>query len=241
MSLTDKQKEKYYHSTFLKEIGELGQEKLLNSKILVVGCGGLGCSALPYLVSSGVGNITIIDFDKVSLSNLPRQVMYDESGIGQYKVEVAKKKLEKLNPDVKITAIKDRLTNENIERIIQGHQIVLDCTDNFETKFLINDACMKFTIPFVIAGVRDYQGQVTTCIPGKSKDFKSLFSELPINIDEKYIKLDQGVFPISVGLIGNIASSEVIKFLLNIGDLLLNSLLICNLLTIKYQIVKYPK
>lgn len=241
MSLTNRQKERYYHSTFLKEITEKGQEKLLNSKIIVIGCGGLGSASLPFLVSMGVGHITIVDFDKVSLSNLPRQIMYDESEIGQYKVDVAKKKLERLNKDVEIIAFKERLTEENASKIIEGHQIVLDCTDNFETKFLINDTCMKLGIPFVIAGIRDYQGQVTTCIPGKSKDFKSLFSELPINIDEKYVKADQGVYPMSVGLIGNIASSEIVKFLLNIGDLAVNSLLIVNLLTNRFQVIKYPK
>lgn len=239
--LNKEQKERYYHTTFLKEIGEQGQEKLLNSNILVVGCGGLGSASLTYLASMGVGHITIIDNDVVSRSNLPRQVLYEYSDINKSKVEVTKTKLERMNPDIKVKSLKLRLDENNALDLLKEYDLVLDCTDNFETKFLINDICLKLNIPFVIAGVRDYQGQVTTCIPNKSKDFKSLFSILPINIDDKYKKADQGIFPFSVALVGNIAGSEVIKYLLNIGELLLDKLLLIDLLNNHYQIVKYPE
>ena len=115
-----------------------------------------------------------------------------------------------------INVIKNRLDKSNASKIILNHDIVLEFTDNFETKFLVNDTCLKLNIPFVIAGVSDYQGQVLTCIPNKTKDFKSLFSELPVNIDEKYKEEDQGVFPLSIGVISDIATSEAIKYLLNI-------------------------
>ena len=241
MPLSPEQKERYFNSIFLKEIKEEGQQKLLNSKVIVIGCGGLASSSLLYLASSGVGHITVIDDDKVHASNLPRQILYNYEDINKYKVEAAKEKLCKLNPDVSITSIKDRLTESNASKYLEGYDIVLDCTDNFETKFLINDACLKLSIPFVSAGVSDYQGQVTTCLPHKSQDFKSLFSILPINIDEEIKKEDQGVFPLSVGLVSDIASAEVVKYLLGIGELLTDKLLVVNLLNNHYQIIKYPR
>ena len=239
MPLTQKQQEQYFHTTFLKEIGEEGQLKLLRSKVAVVGCGGLASSALIYLTSIGVGNITIIDNDFVSLSNLPRQNLFTYDQCGELKVLAAKERLEKINPDVTINMINQRLDELNASKLLSGHDIVLDCTDNFETKFLINDTCLKLNIPFVIAGVRDYQGQVSTCIPNKTKDFKSLFSVLPVNIDDKYKKIDQGVFPMSVGVIADIAASEVAKYLLNIGELLIDKMLVINLLNNHYQIIKF--
>ena len=239
MPLTKKQQEQYFHTTFLKEIGEEGQLKLLRSKVAVVGCGGLASSALIYLTSIGVGNITIIDNDFVSLSNLPRQNLFTYDQCGELKVLAAKERLEKINPDVTINMINQRLNESNASKLLSGHDIVLDCTDNFETKFLINDTCLKLNTPFVIAGVRDYQGQVSTCIPNKTNDFKSLFSTLPINIDDEYKNKDQGVFPMSVGVVADIAASEVVKCMLNIGELLIDKMLIINLLNNHYQIIKF--
>ena len=232
--------DKYFHTTFLKEIGIEGQKKLLNSKVLVIGAGGLAASSLLYLTSMGVGHIDIVDDDKVEYNNLPRQIIFDEDDVGQYKVDVLKAKLEKKNKDVSVIPIKERLNASNALKIISNHDIVLEFTDNFETKFLVNDICLTLNIPFVISGVSDYQGQVMTCLPNKSKDFKSLFSELPVNIDEKYKKEDQGVFPLSIGVISDIASSEAIKYLLHIGELLLNKMVVINLLTNKYQIIELP-
>ena len=241
MPLSNEQRDKYFHSTFLKEIKEEGQIKLLNSRVAVIGCGGLASSLLIHLTSMGVGNITIIDDDKVSLSNLPRQTIFTNKDIGLYKVDVSKKKLEALNNDVSIKPVKERLNESNGHKLLKGFDIVIDCTDNFETKFLIDDLCHELNTPFVTAGVSDYQGQVCTCIPSKSKGFKSLFSVLPINIDEKYKEEDQGVFPPSIGVISEIACSEAIKYLLGIGSLLLDQLLVVNLLTNKTQLIKFPK
>ena len=241
MPLNNEQRDRYYHSTFLKEIKEEGQIKLLNSKVVVIGCGGLASSLLVHLTSMGVGSITLIDDDKVSLSNLPRQTLFNDKDIGRYKVDVLKEKLEALNKDVFINIIKERLNESNGHTLLKGFDIVIDCTDNFESKFLIDDLCHELNIPFVTAGVSDYQGQVCTCIPSKSQGFKSLFSILPINIDEKYKEEDQGVFPPSIGVISEIACSEAIKYLLGIGSLLLDQLLIVNLLTNKTQLIKFPK
>lgn len=240
MSLNAEQKEKYYHTTFLKEIGEKGQEALLKSKVLVVGAGGLAAPSLLYLASIGVGCIGVVDDDIISLSNLPRQIIFDEDDIGKKKVDVIKEKLEKKNKDTFVQTYPIKINKENAKEIIQGYDIVIEFSDDFATKFIVDEVCVALNIPFVIAGVSDYQGQVCTCIPSKSKDFKSLFSVLPVNIDEKYRLEEQGVFPLSIGVVSEIASSEAIKLLLGIGNPILNKMLIINLLTNKYQIINYP-
>ena len=235
--LNDKQKNHYYRNILLDDFGEKGQERLLNSRVLVVGCGGLASPSLIYLSSIGVGHITIIDDDKVSLSNLPRQILFSNEDISKPKGEVSKRKLEGLNPDVEVNFIQDRLTEDNAKEIIKGFDIVLEVTDNFETKFLVDDVCNKLGIPFVIAGVSDYQGQITTCIPGKSKDFKSLFSTLPSS-DKSLV---EGVYPPAAGVISNIACSEVIKYLLGIDSLLLNKMMVVDLKKNDFKVVNFPK
>ena len=232
--------DKYFHTTFLKEIGVRGQEKLLKSKVLVIGAGGLASPALIYLASMGVGHISVVDDDIVSISNLPRQIIFDEEDVDKKKVDVIKTKLEKKNKDISIHVYDTKIKEDNALDIIKGHDIVLECSDDFFTKFLVNDTCLELGIPFVIAGVSDYQGQVVTCIPHKSKDFKSLFSTLPIDIDDKYKEEDQGVFPPSIGVISDIACAEVIKCLLEIGSTLLDKMLIVNLLNNKIQIIAFP-
>lgn len=238
--LDNKQKDRYFHTAFLKEIGEKGQEKLLDSKVLVIGVGGLASPTLIYLASMGVGQIDIVDDDVVSLNNLPRQIIFDEEDIGKKKTEVIKVKLEKKNKDIRVSIFDTKIRVDNAKEIIKGHDIVLECSDDFVTKFLVNDTCLELGIPFVIAGVSDYQGQVCTCIPNKSKDFKSLFSILPIDIDDKYREEDQGVFPPSIGVVSNIAGGEVIKYLLGIGTLLLNKMAVLNLKDNKYQVIEFP-
>ena len=239
--LNQSQLEKYYCSTFLKEIGIEGQLRLLNSRVLVIGAGGLGSSTLMYLSSSGVGHIGIVDSDIVSLSNLPRQIIYRYKDVGKAKVTVSKKRMLELNPDIEVTTYKRRATKANIKKLIQDYDIVIDCTDNFESKFLIDDACVKLNKPLVTAGVSDFQGQVNTFVPHLSKDFKSIFSALPINIDQKYIDEDQGVFPPVVGIISDIATSEALKYLLGIGELLLNQVLVFNAKKNEFHKIKFPE
>lgn len=231
-------KERYFCSTFLKEIKEEGQIKLFNSKVAIVGLGGLGSHVLPILVSSGVGHISIIDNDVVSLDNLPRQTIYGESDVGKSKVKISKKKMNKLNSSVEIITHKNYLTKRNAKKLLSGHDVVIDCTDNFESKFIIDDACLALNIPLVSAGVSDFKGQVLTCLPHKSHDFKSLFSTLPINIEQKYKDEDQGVYPIAVALIGNIAANEAMKYFLNIGELLTDTLLVVDTLSNTYKKIK---
>ncbi len=232
--LTNEQLEKYYNSISLKEIKEEGQLKLLNSSVLVVGAGGLGSASLLQLASIGIGHIGVIDNDVVKLKNLPRQIIYQYDDVNKSKVLTVKKRLKKINPDVEVKAYNYLLDTQNARRIIKKYDIVLDCTDNFETKFLINDICVKLKKPFVTAGVSDFKGQIMTVIPPKTRDFKSLFSELPINIEEKY-KNDDGVFPFAVSIISLIASNEVAKYLLDIGELLTNQMLVVNTLAPEFK------
>ena len=235
--LNQEQLDRYYCSIKLNEIGEQGQLKLLNSKVLVVGAGGLASSTLMYLSSSGVGYIGIIDNDNVASNNLPRQILYNSSDIGKKKVEMAKKRLRSLNKDAKAKVYDELLNIDNASKIIKGYDLIIDCVDNFETKFLINDTCVKLHKPFITGGVSDYRGQVMTYIPEKLKDFKSLFSELPVNIDEKY-KDDDGVFPPAVAIISNIQASEALKYLLGIGELLTNQMLVVDTLNWHFQKIK---
>ena len=239
-TLSNEQLEKYYNSISLKEIGEKGQLKLLNSSVLVVGAGGLGSASLLQLASMGIGHIGVIDNDVVKLRNLPRQIIYQYDDVNKNKVLTVKKRLKRINPDVEVKTYNYLLDESNARRIIKKYDIVLDCTDNFETKFLINDTCIKLHKPFVTAGVSDYKGQVMTVIPDKTKDFKSLFSELPINIDEKY-KDDDGVFPFAVSIISLIASSEVTKYLLDIHSLLTDQMLVMDTLNMEFKKYKFSQ
>ncbi len=234
--LTQEQLDRYQYTIGLEEIKEEGQLKLLNSSVLVVGAGGLGSAALLALGSIGVGHIGIVDNDVISVTNLPRQIIYGIKDVGKGKAITAKKVLKNKNPDVDVKIYPYRLEEKNARRIIKKYDIVLDCTDNFESKFLINDTCVKLKKPFVTAGVMDYKGQIMTVIPGSS-DFKSLFDELPkYNPDD-----DKSIYPLAVSIISNIAASEVVKCLLNLGELLINSLLVVDTLKTGFKKIKVYK
>ena len=232
--LTQEQLDRYQYTIGLEDIKEEGQLKLLNSSVVVVGAGGLGSAALLALACLGIGHIGIVDNDIISATNLPRQIIYGIKDVGKGKAITAKKVLKSKNPDIDVKVYPYRLDEKNARRIIKKYDIVLDCTDNFESKFLINDTCLKLKVPFVVAGVMDYKGQIMTCIPGKTADFKSLFDELPkYNPDD-----DKSVYPLAVSIISNIAASEVIKYLLGLGELLINSLLVVDTLKTSFKKIK---
>lgn len=234
--LSQEQLARYQYTIGLEDIKEEGQLKLLNSSVLVVGAGGLGSAALLAIGSIGVGHIGIVDDDIISATNLPRQIIYGIKDVGKGKAITAKKVLKSKNPDIDVKTYPYRLDEKNARRIIKKYDIVLDCTDNFETKFLINDTCIKLKKPFVTAGVMDYKGQIMTIVPG-SKDFKSLFDELPkYNPDD-----DKSVYPLAVSIISNIAASEIIKCILNIGELLTNCLLVVDTLKTSFKKIKIPQ
>lgn len=233
--LSNRQLQRYFCSTFLKEIGEEGQLKLLNSRVLVVGAGGLASSSLLYLSTIGVGKIGIVDFDHINLNNLPRQIIYDESEVGKDKVKVAAKVLGKKNPDVKVVTYPEKFTEENAKSIIKDYDIVLDCVDNFDTKFVINDACEALGIPFVSAGVSGFNGQIIFVSKESKADFKSLFSTLPLNVSKEIRDKDRGVYPLAVGIVSNIQCSEAIKYLLGIGSSLVDEMMVVDTLNLRFE------
>ena len=237
--MTKEQLERYYCTIELKDVGKEGQEKLLNSSVLIVGLGGLGSSALLSLVSLGIGTIGIVDDDIVKRDNLPRQLLYGVKDIGKFKVDAAKRRLKAVNPDVKIKSHKVRLSSLNATKIIKKYDIVLDCTDNFKSKFLIEDICLKLHKPFVVPGVSDYKGQIISVNEDSKFTFKSLFDDLNFEIPQKYIEEDKAVFPLAVSIISNIATAEVAKLILKIGEPLIDKVLFVDTLEMKFNIIKF--
>lgn len=234
--LTNEQLEKYHRHILLDNIKEEGQIKLLNTSILVVGAGGLGSTVLTLLTTTGIGRIGIIDNDIVSLSNLPRQLIYDYKDLNKLKVKAIKAKLRKKNPDVKFKLYPYRLNKDNLS-IFKKYDLIIDCSDNFETKFLIDKACEKFKKPYVSAGVSGYQGQVYTYIPKSSKPFSSLFNEIPEDTTKEYVD-NGGVFPSTVTLLASIEASEAIKYLLGNEPLSINELFVIDLLKLHCKKIK---
>lgn len=222
LKLTRKRLKRYARQIALPQVGEEGQKKLLASKILIIGAGGLGSPAAFYLAACGVGSIGLLDSDKVELSNLQRQILHSMEDIGLPKADSGKKKLQALNPDVQVAAYNTRLTADNILGIIKGYDIVLDCADNFPTKYLINDACVLSGKPFIHAGICKFEGQVMTVIPRKGPCYRCLFPELP----PVEFSADQGPMGTVPGIIGTIQANEAIKYIMGIGELLVGNLLI---------------
>ena len=242
---TNKELARYSRHVTIPEFGREGQEKLKNSKVLVIGTGGLGAPALQYLVAAGVGEIGIVDFDKVEDSNLQRQVLFNTDDIGRSKTEVTKEKLEKLNPHVTIHVHETQLTSENALQIFKGYDIVADGTDNFPTRYLVNDACVFTGIPNVYASIFRFEGQVSV--------FNYTDSEG--NIGPNYRDLyptppppglvpscaEGGVLGVLPGIIGSIQASEVIKVLTRIGEPLSGRFFIFDALSFETRTLKVEK
>ncbi len=221
-------------------IGRKGQEKILKAKILIVGLGGIGSPCALYLAAAGVGNIGIVDSDVVGISDLHRQILHSTKTIGMPKVFSAKQRLNDLNKDVKVTTYKTRLTPENIIGIIQDYDIVVDSSDNFSTRYLINDACVSSRKSFVHGSVFWSEGQVFTIVPGLSPCYRCLFPESPTK--ELFpIYNQRGVLNIIAGMVGIMQANEVLKYILNVENKLLGSLLFMNVLDYAFKQVKIYK
>jgi adenylyltransferase/sulfurtransferase len=222
--------ERYRRQITLKGFGETGQRKLAASKILIAGIGGLGCPALLYLAASGAGLIGIADDDFVALSNLPRQVLFSAEDVGQLKAEVAKKKINKLNPDVQIIAYPQRLTNENAIDILGKYDVIIDGTDNFPSKYLLNDACILLNKPMVYGSVSKFEGQVAVFNVADKKNVKCNYRDLfPQPPAEEILNCsEEGVLGVVTGIIGAMQANEAIKLLTGTGVPLINRLLIFN-------------
>lgn len=222
--LTPERSRRYERNVLLKGVGVQGQETLLKSKVLVVGVGGLGSPAAYYLAAAGVGRIGLMDGDAVDLPNLQRQILHSTRDLGKPKVESAKEKLLSLNPDVSVDAHDEPFTEENAPFLVPEYDIVLDCTDNFPTRFAINDICVKTGKPFVYGGVVSFSGQVTTIVPGKGPCLRCIFPAEPR--DNPSNPSQSGVLGTVPGVIGVIQATEALKYLLNMGDLLVGRLLV---------------
>lgn len=226
---------RYDRQIKLDEVGFSGQEKLKNSSVLIVGVGGLGCPAAQYLVGAGVGRIGLVDHDRVSLSNLHRQVLFDESDVGKSKAAAAREKLERLNSEVKIEDYQEALTIENAEKLFQHYDIILDGTDNFETKYLISDACVLTETLWVYASIYRHEGQLSVFNYKNGPSYRCLF---PKTTRQNVSCEATGVLGVTPGILGMLQAAEVLKIILGAGDVLSGKLKLINILTGIDQILK---
>ena len=227
--------ERYDRQIILKEFGETAQQKLLSAKILVVGAGGLGCPLLLYLAAAGVGTIGIVDYDTVVLSNLQRQVLYSVRDIGQFKSTTAGRRLAELNPEIVISAFDMQLNSQNALPLIEGFDIVVDATDNFPARYMINDACVLLNKPLVYGAIDRYEGQVAVfnCAqrPGDiAANYRDLFPD-PVRNDEVLNCEQGGVLGVLPGIVGTMMANEAMKIITGIGEPLMNQLFTYNILT----------
>lgn len=237
MNLTEEQIERYSRQILLPDVGGKGQEKLLKAKVLVVGAGGLGSPCAFYLAAAGVGKIGVVDSDCVELNNLQRQILHTTEDIGIPKAESARKRLKSLNPEVEVVTYQYRLTSRNIGEIIKEYDIVVDGSDNFPTRYLVNDACILTGKPLVHAGILRFDGQALTILPRQSACYRCLFSEPPPPGLVPSCQ-EAGVLGVVAGVLGLIQANEVLKYILGIGELLVDKLLIFDALNSSFRIVK---
>lgn len=239
MAFTNQQLERYSRHIILREVGSKGQKKLLESKVLVIGTGGLGSPAAMYLAAAGVGTIGLVDADSVELSNLQRQIIHSTNDVGKPKVLSGKETINGLNPDVKVLTYQEWVTSSNIADIIkdQDYDFIIDGTDNFPAKFLINDACVILGKPFSHAGVIKFYGQTMTYVPGKGPCYRCVFLNPPPADTVPSCK-QAGVLGVIPGVLGTIQATEAIKCILGIGELLVGSLLVIDVLDMEFRKVK---
>lgn len=209
---------RYNRQTILPEIGDEGQEKLKKTKVLVIGAGGLGCPILQYIATAGIGFIGIMDFDTIEIHNLHRQILYTENEIGKEKALVAKEVVSKLNPLIEVEAINRKLTRENAATIIQQYDVIVDGTDNFATRYLVNDTCVQFQKPLIYGSILKFEGQVAVFNHNGSKNLRDLFPEMPNPKEVPNCNLN-GVLGTLPGIIGTMMAHETLKLILELPTL----------------------
>lgn len=240
MAFTNEQLERYSRHIILKEIGVKGQKKLLNAKVLIIGAGGLGAPAALYLAAAGVGTIGIADADVVDLSNLQRQVIHATADIGRPKVESAKESMLAINPDITVNTYQEFIYSGNIAEIIADYDFILDGTDNFPAKFLINDACVLAGKPFCHAGIIRFNGQLMTYVPGQGPCYRCVFKSPPPKDAVPTCK-QAGVIGAMAGVIGCLQAMEAIKYITGAGELLTGRLLTYDALKMSFRTIKVPR
>lgn len=234
MTLNKAEKERYHRHLILPGFGKERQEKLKNASILMIGAGGLSCPALQYLVAAGVGTIGIVDGDDVDISNLHRQILFDETDVGESKAETAAKKLKKQNPHVQFHVHKTYLVRDNAMKIMEPYDLIIDGSDNFGTRYLVNDACVLLDKPFVYGAIYTFDGQVSVFNYQDGPTYRCLFPEAP-PADEVPNCADIGVLGILPGMVGTMQATEAIKVLTGIGEPLSGKLLLYDALQMQFS------
>lgn len=240
MAFTEEQIERYSRHIILKEVGAKGQKKLLSAKVLIIGAGGLGAPAAMYLAAAGVGTIGIADADEVDLSNLQRQIIHSTEDVGKAKVRSAKETIARMNPDVTVNACHTFVSSENIRELIRDYDFIIDGTDNFPAKFLINDACVMERKPFSHAGIIRFKGQLMTYVPGQGPCYRCVFQNPPPKDAVPTCK-QAGVIGAMGGVIGSLQAMEAVKYIIGKGELLTGYLLTYDALTMEFRKIRLPK
>ena len=233
--------ERYSRQIVLKNIGLSGQKKISISKVFIIGAGGLGCPIADLLCRAGVGEIGVIDHDKISLSNLNRQTLFNTTDVNKYKVEILKKKLKKVNPLVKINIFRKKINEENINNLIFKNNIVVDASDNFQTKFLLNERSIKLKKKLIVGAISRFDGHIFVFDFKKNKSacLKCFYQEKP---SDEILNCDQeGILGTTASVIGSLQANEILKKIIESKNILENSILIINLLNLRVRVVKFNK
>jgi adenylyltransferase/sulfurtransferase len=233
MELTREQRQRYNRHLILDGFGAEAQGRLLQAKVLMVGAGGLGSPVALYLAAAGVGTIGVVDGDTVSITNLQRQVLHSTPDVGRPKVEVARERMLAINPDIQVITYETYLSEANALELIHPYDFVIDGTDNFATKYLVNDACVMLGKAYTMGGISRYSGQLMTHVPG-SACYRCLFPEPPAQSDVETCAM-VGVLGSIAGMLGTVQATECIKYLAGVGDLLTDSLLTFDALSMQWQ------
>ncbi len=239
MAFSNEQLERYSRHIILQEVGVKGQKKLMDAKVLIIGAGGLGAPAALYLAAAGVGTIGIADADEVDLSNLQRQVIHSTPDVGKAKVLSAKESMNAINPEVTVNVYREFVNASNITDLIAGYDFVIDGTDNFPAKFLINDACVLSKKPFSHAGIIRFKGQLMTYVPGQGPCYRCVFREPPPPEAVPTCR-QAGVIGAIGGIIGSLQAMETVKYIIGKGDLLTGYLLTYDALKMDFRKIKLP-
>ena len=239
MAFSNEQLERYSRHIILSEVGVKGQKKLMDAKVLIIGAGGLGSPAALYLAAAGVGTIGIADADSVDLSNLQRQVIHTTADVGKAKALSAKETMQAINPDVSVNIHELFVLSDNVMELIAGYDFIIDGTDNFPAKFLINDACVLSKKPFSHAGIIRFKGQLMTYVPGKGPCYRCVFREPPPPEAVPTCR-QAGVIGAIGGIIGSLQAMEAIKFIIDKGELLTGFLLTYDALKMDFRKIKLP-
>jgi sulfur-carrier protein adenylyltransferase/sulfurtransferase len=238
VSFTEEQVRRYARHIILPGIGGDGQQRLMNAKVLVIGAGGLGSPAAMYLAAAGVGTIGLVDFDEVEVSNLQRQLLHDTDDVGRPKVDSAKERLSDLNPNVEILTHETLLSSANAFDVLGGYDVVIDGTDNFPVRYLVNDSTQMLGIPLVYGSIYQWEGQASVFLPGQETPcYRCLFPEPPPPGTVPSCA-EGGVFGVLPGIVGSIQAVEAIKLVLGKGDSLVGRLLLFDALTMEFTTVR---